>query len=441
MWALTASKRNPKAATQTPEPCLVIDSDLLFPARDSDNEERWQAVVRLLIRGLVAGGAARRRAATRLVSVTPQGRLTEAEISQVGDALWNEKYTPDDSLPENTNIYDWAFLELPEPLPGLADLAFRRKWLSSDFIKVQDSIPSPGKAITVSYPTEPANPARLEDIFWHVGSACSSLRRSGGKFELSSEERKHIMELVSLWSKADVPSYSFSPFSQNAARQPTLRALDGLASILADVAIPEPVGEDLYRKLQRLTESGIPAFEPIGELVQIIPDCMDEMVSWLRSGLASDNGEMVASALSCLVSWGKTSKVADSSVHPPPNDLFREVGLMIAARRKQALSRALQVAKLVFDEGTEENREAMSEYVLQGLVYLAEELSYGREHDDGTDVPLLRWRCTQLAWSMSKAGLTDHPAVAHWLEISTSDPLPEVRYAVAPLNGVAVIDQ
>ena len=432
-----------QSESRHPDPgtLLVIDSDLLFPARDSDNEERWQAVVRLLIRGLVAGGAARRRAATRLVSVTPQGRLTEAEISQVGDALWNEKYTPDDSLPENTNIYDWAFLELPEPLPGLADLAFRRKWLSSDFIKVQDSIPSPGKAITVSYPTEPANPARLEDIFWHVGSACSSLRRSGGKFELSSEERKHIMELVSLWSKADVPSYSFSPFSQNAARQPTLRALDGLASILADVAIPEPVGEDLYRKLQRLTESGIPAFEPIGELVQIIPDCMDEMVSWLRSGLASDNGEMVASALSCLVSWGKTSKVADSSVHPPPNDLFREVGLMIAARRKQALSRALQVAKLVFDEGTEENREAMSEYVLQGLVYLAEELSYGREHDDGTDVPLLRWRCTQLAWSMSKAGLTDHPAVAHWLEISTSDPLPEVRYAVAPLNGVAVIDQ
>ena len=137
----------------------------------------------------------------------------------------------------------------------------------------------------------------------------------------------------------------------------------------------------------------------------------------------------------------RASKVADSSVHPPPNDLFREVGLMIAARRKQALSWALQVAKLVFDEGTEENREAMSEYVLQGLVYLAEELSYGREHDDATDVPLLRWRCTQLAWSMSKAGLTDYPAVAHWLEIATSDPLPEVRYAVVPSNGVAAIDQ
>ena len=406
-----------------PGTLLFMDSELLLPARTSDNEEHWQAVVRLLIRGLVAGGEARRRAATRLLSVASRDRLTEAEISQVGDALWDEKHTPENSLPENTGIYDWEFLEMPEPIPGVADRAFRRKWLSSDLVKVQDRA------------------ASLDDTLWNVGSACSSLRASGDKFEFSSEERKLIIELVTLWSRADIPSHSFSPFGQDAERRPTLRALAGLVSILSEVSIPEPVGGDLYFKVQRLTEASIPAFEPLGELVQIIPDRMGEMVSWLRSGLASDNDEMVTSALSCLVSWGKASKVTDSSVHPPPNDLFREVGLMIAARRKQALSWALQVAKLVFDEGTEENREAMSEYVLQGLVYLAEELSYAREHDDATDVPLLRWRCTQLAWSMSKAGLTDHPAVGHWLEIATSDPLPEVRYAVAPSNGVAAIDQ
>ena len=432
-----------QSESRHPDPgtLLVIDSELVLPARTSDSEERWQAVVRLLIRGLVAGGAARRRAATRLLSVTSRGRLNEAEISQVGDALWNENYTPDDSLPKNTAICDWAFLELPEPLSGRADRAFRRKWLSSDFVEVQDSAPSPDETITVSFRNRPTNPASLEDILWNVGSACSSIRKSGGKFELSSVERKHIMNLVSLWSKTDVPSYSFSPFGQDTARQPTLRALAGLASILAEVTIPKPVGEDLYRKLQRLTESGIPAFEPIGELVQIIPDRMGEMVSWLRSGLASDNGEMVTSALSCLVSWAKTSKIADLPVPPPPSDLFREVGLMIAARRKEALSWALQVAKLVFDEGTEERREAIREYVLQGLAYLAEELRYEREHDDDTDVPLLRWRCTQLASSMSKAGLRDHQSVAHWLDIATRDPLPEVRYAVAPSNGVAVIDQ
>ena len=218
-------------------------------------------------------------------------------------------------------------------------------------------------------------------------------------------------------------------------------AVQILPSILAQVAIPEPVGQDLYQKLKILSASGIPAFKPLGELVQIIPDRMDEMVSWLRSGLASDNGEIVTNALSCLVSWPKTPKMADPPVHPPPSDLFREVGMLIAARRKEALSSALQVARLVFDSETEEHRKAMSDYILQGLAYLAEELRYDREHDDGYDVPLLRWRCTQLASSMSKAGLRDHSAVAQWLEIATSDPLPEVRQAVATSNGVAVIDR
>ena len=279
-----------------------------------------------------------------------------------------------------------------------------------------------------------------EDTLWNLGTAFSILRDHGRGFELSGEEQKHIVELVSLWAKADFPSYPL-PFFPDMARQPTFWALEELASVLAEVKIPEPLGEVLYRKLQRLTESGIPAFEPIGELVQIIPDRMGEMVSWLRSGLASDNAEMVTSALSCLVSWPKTSEMADSPVHPLPSDIFREVGLLIAARRKEALSSALQVARLVFDSGTEEHREAMSEYVLQGLAYLAEELRYERKHDDDNDVPLLRWLCAQLASSMSKADLTDHPAVAHWLEIATSDPLPEVRYAVAPSNGVVVIDQ
>ena len=61
----------------------------------------------------------------------------------------------------------------------------------------------------------------------------------------------------------------------------------------------------------------------------------------------------------------------------------------------------------MFDEGTNEHREAISEYVLHGLGYLAEELRYEGEHGDDSDVPLLRWRCTQLASSMLKAGLGD----------------------------------
>ena len=192
---------------------LVRDSALLLPERVSDNEDHWQAVVRLLIRGLSAGGAARRRAATRLVPLVSQGRLTEAEISQSSKALWAEKHTPGDSLPQDTDLYDWAFLTLPEPNPGLAEARFRLKWLSADFGKLEHSAPSPGGTITVSLSYEPRNPARLEDTLWNVGAAITSGGNHGRPFELSSDERKHIVELVSLWAKADVPSYTLTFFS------------------------------------------------------------------------------------------------------------------------------------------------------------------------------------------------------------------------------------
>ena len=91
----------------------------------------------------------------------------------------------------------------------------------------------------------------------------------------------------------------------------------------------------------------------------------------------------------------------------------------------------MEVTRSVFDEGTEEYREAIRDYALQGLDYLGEELKYDRDHEDDTDVPLLRWRCVQLALSMSKAGIRDYGSVSKWLELATNDPLPEVRNAVA----------
>ena len=99
-----------------------------------------------------------------------------------------------------------------------------------------------------------------------------------------------------------------------------------------------------------------------------MPSRRDEIVSWLRAGLASENGDIATSALSCLRSWTTASKTAVSSFYPPPVDLFREVGLVIAARRKEVLTSALGFAKFVFDEAPEEQREAISDYVLQDLI-------------------------------------------------------------------------
>ena len=105
--------------------------------------------------------------------------------------------------------------------------------------------------------------------------------------------------------------------------------------------------------------------------------------------------------------------------------------MIIAVRRNEALALALDMAKLVFDMGSEDFREAILDHVLQGLDYLASELDYEREHDEADQVPLLRLRRARLAVSMARAGLRSNRVVDQWLKIAASDPLPEVRYSAA----------
>ena len=147
--------------------------------------------------------------------------------------------------------------------------------------------------------------------------------------------------------------------------------------------IPIPVGERLYEKLRRLTDSGTPCFQLIHGLVKTIPDRFDELVTWLRMGLVSDDDALAESAMSGLRSWLTASTGTETSLHPPPEDLLREVGFKIASRRSVALPQALQLAAWVFNEGTPEQRLTISSLVTQGLNYLAEELRYERKRGPG----------------------------------------------------------
>ena len=422
--------------TRRPDPGVLIDksSGRLFPARTSANEDSWQAIVRGLLTGLGVSGPVRGRAARRLVPMVFQGRLTEDEASQVAKALWADEQTSESGLPDSTDLYDWAFLVLPEPQPGIGDKLFRLRWLSGDPVNLQQDAASEGGKTTISFPYEPNDPKILEDTLWNIGKAFSISREHGSDFRLIVQESERVLALVSVWAEAGVPSQVRHPMPSMAVK-PTLLAIEGLASILNELEIPEPIGEGIFEKVKRLTESGIPAFTLIHGLVKTMPDRIDELLTWLRMGLVSDDDDLAASAMACLRAWLTASVEARASIPPPPNDLLREVGFIVASRRSLTLPQALHLAKWVFDEGTRRYRKTISDLVVQGLGYLAEELKYDRERDSNEtiDLPLLRWLCVQLAQSMAEDGFRDEPAVALWLKLGKADPLPEARYALGSL--------
>ena len=388
---------------------LQENDEHVLPSRTVDNESRWQEVVSLLVRGLRTGGEARKRASLRIAPVVFWHRLTEAELAQVAEGLWSEEYTGSDNLPGETALLDWTFLLFPEPELGLAEQRFRRKWLTANSAPQEDA-PS------------------LDDILWQVGNAISGLKNRRRSLELSEDERSYLTRVVERWSDTPVPVQNF-PFMDSRLDESCRRALKGLPSILAEIQIPESIGEKLYNKMKDSNESGLPQFGLIAGLIKAMPNRFDELISTMRMGLVSDDVEQAESAAVGLYYWLTRSAEADSQIQPPLNDLVREIGIMIATRRKKALGQALEVAKWVFDEGNDAQKGAIRDLALQGLGYLVEELRYDREYDQDDDIPFLRWRCAHLALAMAKCGLGDDPTVARWLETAKEDPLPEVRYA------------
>ena len=394
-----------------PSELLQGDDELFFPPRTADNERRWQEVVSLLVRGLRTDGEARKRASHRIAHMELEKRLTEAESSQVAQAIWSEKYTGPNDLPRETSLFDWVFILLPAPESDLGEQRFRHKWLTANSA-LQEDAPNP------------------DDTLWQVGRAILGLRKHGRSLDLSEDERSYLVEVVERWSDTPMPVQNF-PFMDSRLHESTHRALVSLPSILAEIHISESIGEKLYKKMKDLNDSGLPKFELVVSLIKAMPNRFDELILTMRMGLVSDNVDLAKDAAAGLYHWLTASAEADSQIRPPPDDLIREVGVMIATRKKAVLAQALQTAKWVFSEGTQEQRETIRHLVLQGLDYLDEELRYDREHDqdDNFDVPLLRWGCAHLALAMAERGFGDDPSVARWSENIEKDPLPEVRYA------------
>ena len=411
-----------------PAEVLATASDVL--RRTPGNEQQWQATVDLVARGLVGSPAARYRASTRMSHLVQSGQLTDAETRRIAQALWDEQYTAPDGLPSRSTLYDWGFLVVPEPTPGMAQEHFRNKWLSGE------SELSDYRTIELGQDLGDGlnrNPKDVESRLWQVGHSIHSLHESGQLLELSDTEKQHLAELVETWAEAPLPERSAleDPMFGNYYSNRTNAVAQVLPAVIREISPPaSSLGEKIYEKVRHLIAIQVPAFDLAPTIVQIAPDRLEDVATMLRVGITSSTNELAANAASGMLLWLSESSDAKSGTPTPPNHLVREIGVAIAYRRGPSLVGALQAARWIFDSGTGASKETIIQLVEDGLEYLATELSYDRDHENPDGIPLLRLLCTELATAMAKDGQDQHHAVARWLEIAKEDPLPEVRNAV-----------
>ena len=411
-----------------PDPGELFDSlpENCLPTRDNDNAAEWRNAVDVTIRAIKKGGQSREKALTRLLPVAVHRLLTEDETSQAANALWAEGISIDDWLPGAIRYADWVFLILPEPEDRCSDRRFRRKWLSDRSFESKLDYISTTRNLTSGFGSNTNDPRFIEDTIWNLGEAVANLPRFNRSFELTNHESAFVTSMISEWAESPIQTNPF-PMFQSEINASFANVIEGLGSVLPVVQVPEPIGESLFQKFVALTETGIPPYAPVAGLIRAIPHRSDELAAWLRKGLAASDREEAVQAMSGLVNWIQSSE--RKTCAEPPDDLVREIGLIIAARRKENVAGALEVAAWLFTEGKQHLWKLLIEPTLDGLNYMASELSYDQEPGD-EETYRLRLRCAKLASSMSKAGLSDQPAVSNWLEVAANDPFPEIRQSL-----------
>jgi hypothetical protein len=391
-----------------PGKLLIEDDEIVAPARLPETEGQWSTIIHLIIRGLRCSDEARKRAASRLVRLARWNCLTDSEKQSVAQALWHPDYIDKDMLPGGTSLYDWVFLYLPEPEPSLAEQRFRKKWLGSQELKSERAI---------------------NEYFWRIGNALASFKHRQRPLTLTEDEYVSLTALIQQWIGFPITS-SDSSFVEFGTRE----GIIGLQFLLPEIDLPLSTADSLFKKVVELNQSVTPAFRLLGALAKSLSDRLDQLATSMRVGLASDNAAIAEEAVLGLHGWLRDASEEASKVPAPPPDLVREVGVIIACRRKSVLNRALQLARWIFTNGTSEQRDTIAQMTLHGLSYLIEELRYDRDHgDDGeVEIPLLRWGCAHLALAMLACGYETDSTVTRWADIAKNDPLPEVRHAEVP---------
>lgn len=394
--------------------------------RDDDTQDRWEEVCAKLIRGLRAGADARERASIRLGLTGLCDRLTDSEKSQISGALWHPNYTDSEGLPTGTLLYDHVFLRLPEPTSGMAAQRFRKKWLSDGILeRVENHAKYPRR---YSYGPITPDPNFLDDVIGQIGTALAETKRIGHGLVLYDDKRELIVRCVDRWCDIDIPEqteYFFVEISK-----PIRYAVEGLCTILLETTLDNRIAAKLYLKLDRLHQANIPAFRLIAGLTKIFPNRRDDLVMRMMMGLVSEDRAFSTDAAAGLMFWLREATMSSPGIQPPPDELIHEIGKAIAARRRNVLNQALEIAEWIFSNGQPSQVEVIRDLTVQGLGYLLEELRYDRLADTDTDeldVPLTRLGCARVAVALDKQGAQEQ-AVAGWMAAIDDDPLPEVRH-------------
>lgn len=390
----------------------------------------------------------RRRAVARLGALHNMGVLTEEEERGFGEALWT-RVSSDTGLPEDTDLYDYAYLNLQEPEPGRASRAFRELMQSRDFTRmVADG--DGGSRIT-AFSTGHGDDPYTRNILGATAPRMRDDNDPGGYVDWAPEEIESMLHKVARrWDseKEELRSRIAAGGSEGHFARIVTQHIEGWLAILSRVVLPsigdadERVRETARRLVLEMDEPGALASSALPALLHVVPGDFEEVANKLRDRI-NDNDAYRVRAVALGISLWLQHAAADG-IPSPPEDLLDSLIGRILSRKQVAMDTILGSLRVMLEKTPGAFDEAKLEGLSLALGHLLEDTQLpayeDREREDrlGSVIPVeLRSRHRQLAAQLAyrlhleftRRSLEIPDVLERWRQACSRDPLPEVRRA------------
>ncbi len=382
-----------------PDASALLDPDVW---RAREDNYAWNSRIAHLIdqvRGTATDG--RQHAILRLLRLYEGGALTDVEATSFGDAIWSQ--LTKEGSPANTDLLPHVFMRLPSPDPQAP-----RKVIQS----VVDEINAG---------------SRDPNVLMSLHGASYRLDSTYAPYELAPEFAESLLSALLKWQPKEESRKS--PFSPD-VRYENEREELAIARVTASTILPSVpetslTGEVVDLMFARIMDGSMPS------LVQALPALMQAKVSeqercfrTIRSSLLGGQPRAVQGALNALYLLERNWPVI-----PIPAALVAEVVSLCVMRREPGLVSALRVIAQLVRAGVVPPAER--ERLTESLGVIRGETRYDewRDRSPQSDVGLIRRSAVQLANALKDKG-EEAAEVEAWLSEMSTDPMPEVRYAL-----------
>ncbi|MDI1347130.1 MAG: SIR2 family protein [Pseudolabrys sp.] len=340
-------------------------------------------------------------ASMRLLFLDERKLLSEAERGALGDALYAQR-DPSELIPSNTNFYSFVFLSLPSPDPALATRYFNE----------------------VVY-KETGDKLFTEEALISIKGAAQK-GRFNDKIQLPSrEDALLLLDAILAW--APKPSSSPIDFNRNLPK----RVGREIGPCLVHAIVPQLVEGDItdarVNNIFRLI-TDIPApslLQVLPRILPLRPDLLERATKVIRRSMMGVTFDQVSGAAHAVERWARNP---DKSVLLP-RSLVDQLVMAIVTRQETSLTHLIWCARSLLRVGvlTDTDKADLGE----ALTDLFAETAYDRVESPKRTISLsiLRAECVRLSKQLKDAGITSD-GIMSWLGACTTDPLPEVRFAL-----------